>query len=96
MAPVVAAQRLGAVGVLQQVEGRETGQIQLVVKDEGRFDACVGQEQLVAELGQAVPVLGHDRNSGLLCLGETRAGRDLRPGVSPFRAKLTCIGPPAL
>jgi hypothetical protein len=48
-----------ALGLLEQVEGREIGQLQAFEKDQGGLDATVSEEQVALELGQGTPITSH-------------------------------------
>ena len=48
---VVAAQPLGPLLVLEQVEGGEFGQVEPLVEDQDGLDPTVGEKEVAAELG---------------------------------------------
>ena len=55
----VAHQGGPALGVVEQGEGGEVGQVEAVVEDERRLEPAVGEEHLGVELGQVVAFGGH-------------------------------------
>ena len=61
IARIIVAQQLSSGRGFEKIEGGETGQLDLVVKDQACFKASVTQEQSAAKLWQIRPVFAHYR-----------------------------------
>src|SRR3546814_13291039 len=89
MAAVIAAQCRLAGLILQQVKGREVGQIESFVEDQSGFDTAVGQKEPALQLRQAVSVLGHEEVS-FVRLQPPREQRGL-PWPETLRLHYFCV-----
>ena len=66
------------------MEGREIGQIEPVVEDQGGLDPSVGEKQAARQLWKVVEIFGHDGHSDRVVEGVGAACESPRTTAPPL------------